>query len=330
MGGMLEVVGLRKSFGDRVAVDGLGFEVARGEIYGLLGPNGAGKTTGISMIAGVLPRDGGHVHVDGIDLDAGPPARARIGLVTQSVTLYPDLSGRENLRFWGRLYGLAGADLARAVEASLETVGLRDRGDDRVSVYSGGMQRRLNLAAGLVHDPSVLILDEPTVGVDPQSRASIFDLLERCRDRGMAVLYTTHYMEEAERLCARIGILDHGALVAEGSRAELVAKLGRDARVELAFASRAEAARAAAALAGGEGGPPDGSAADPGKSCGRALVPGPRDDGVVVVFVDDGPRRLPGLLERLRVAGLEPTALELRAPDLEDVFLELTGRALRD
>jgi ABC-2 type transport system ATP-binding protein len=309
---MLRVEGLRKRYGARVAVDGVSFEVAPGEIYGLLGPNGAGKTTTISMIAGVLPRDGGAVAVDGIDLDRGPPARARLGLVTQGVTLYPDLSGRENLRFWGRLYGLAGDALARAVEGGLDAVALRERGDEPVGAYSGGMQRRLNLAAGLLHEPSVLILDEPTVGVDPQSRAAIFDLLERRRDEGAAVLYTTHYMEEAERLCGRIGIMDGGRIVAEGTRRELVARLGRELRLELAFAAAERATEAAERLAA--------LAGTLRTAC---------DGGVLRAFVDDA-RRLPALLAALLEGGLEPTALEVRAPDLEDVFLELTGRGLRD
>ena len=310
---MLRVEGLRKSFGERVAVDGVGFEIRAGEVYGLLGPNGAGKTTSISMIAGVLSRDAGSITIDGLDLDVGPPARARLGLVTQGVTLYDDLTGRENLRFWGQLYDLSGAELDGAVDRALDAVGLRDRADDRVGAYSGGMQRRLNLAAGLVHEPRLLILDEPTVGVDPQSRAKIFELIERLQSEGLAVLYTTHYMEEAERLCDRIGIIDAGRIVAEGTQRELVARLGREVRVELGFDRPGGASLAEQRLADAPG-------------VARTL----RDDGHLVAFVDDGRKRLPGLLSRLLEAELEPSTLELRAPDLEDVFLELTGKALRD
>jgi ABC-2 type transport system ATP-binding protein len=313
MGGMLRVTGLAKSFGDRLAVDAVTFEIAAGEVYGLLGPNGAGKTTSISMVSGILPRDAGSVVIDGIDLDEGPRARARLGLVTQSVTLYQDLSGRENLRFWGQLYDLSGTELSAAVARGLEDVGLTDRADDAVSAYSGGMQRRLNLAAGLLHRPAVLILDEPTVGVDPQSRSAIFELIERLRDDGMAVLYTTHYMEEAERLCARIGVIDSGKIVAEGTQSELIARLGREVRVELAFEMPDGALRAASLLESVDG-------------VARTL----RSNSHLVAFVDDGRRRLPALLSKLIEAALEPTALELRSPDLEDVFLDLTGKALRD
>jgi ABC-2 type transport system ATP-binding protein len=310
---LLIAEGLRKRFGDREAVAGVGFRIEAGEIYGLLGPNGAGKTTTISMITGVLPRDEGRVQVDGIDLDAGPPARRRIGLVPQSITLYHDLTARENLLFWGRMYELRGAALDEAVDRALESVGLTDRASDRVGTFSGGMQRRLNLVAGLLHGPGLLTLDEPTAGVDPQSRSAIFDLLEQLRDEGMAILYTTHYMEEAERLCDRIGIIDGGRLIAEGTRRELVAQLGEEARIELAFAAghlpeRSEAIAKAA----------------PGVH--RAHWNGEE----LHVFADDGGHCLPGLLSALIDADLSPSRVEVVEPDLEDVFLELTGRALRD
>ena len=229
----LQVRGLRKCFGERVAVDDVGFSIDAGEIYGLLGPNGAGKTTSISMIAGILARDAGEVTIDGIDIDAGPPARALIGIVPQSIALYTDLTARENLNFWGRMYDLSGDRLRLAAENALDAVGLTPRADEIASTFSGGMQRRLNLACGILHQPKLLVLDEPTVGVDPQSRSAIFDLVERLRDRGTAILYTTHYMEEAERLCARIGIIDAGKIIVEGTRAELVASLGQDARIEI-------------------------------------------------------------------------------------------------
>jgi ABC-2 type transport system ATP-binding protein len=223
-GSVLACRDLRKRYKERLAVDGVGFRVAPGELYGLLGPNGAGKTTTISMICGLLRRDGGEVTVAGHSLDHDPArVKAAIGYVPQDVALYPDLSGEENLRFWGRMYGLARRDLAARVEATLEVVGLTERARDRVASYSGGMQRRLNIAAGLLHRPRLLVLDEPTVGVDPQSRNAILGNVEALGAEGIAVLYTTHYMEEAERLCDRVGIIDQGRLIAEGSRRELLA-----------------------------------------------------------------------------------------------------------
>jgi ABC-2 type transport system ATP-binding protein len=303
---------LQKRFKERLAVDGVGFEVAPGETYGLLGPNGAGKTTTISMICGLLRRDGGEVTVAGASLDREPgQVKAAIGYVPQDVALYPDLSGLENLRFWGRMYGLAGRDLAERVEATLEVVGLTERAGDKVADYSGGMQRRLNIAAGMLHRPRLLVLDEPTAGVDPQSRNAILSNVEALGGQGIAVLYTTHYMEEAERLCDRVGIIDQGRLIAEGTRRELVARVGERDRIELAatgdlaalatVAARLEAVDEASVVAGG-----------------------------VHLVARDGRRLLPRLLEAAEHAGAEVTSVELAEPDLEAVFLHLTGKALRD
>ncbi len=313
MSSMLSVRGLRKSFGARIAVDSVGFAIAAGEIYGLLGPNGAGKTTSISMIAGILARDDGEITIDGINIDAGPPARALIGIVPQAITLYLDLTARENLDFWGRMYDLRGDTLRTRVEEALSAVGLTPRADDIASTYSGGMQRRLNLACGILHRPKLLILDEPTVGVDPQSRSAIFDLVERLRDEGTAILYTTHYMEEAERLCARIGIIDAGKLIAEGTRSELVANLGQDARIEIGLGRGEGLARAVSVVGGLEG----------------VRSPVVMDDHLNV-FADRGAYRLPALLSALLSAGLVAASIKVVEPNLEDVFLRLTGRALRD
>jgi ABC-2 type transport system ATP-binding protein len=303
---------LRKRFKERLAVDGVGFEVGPGETYGLLGPNGAGKTTTISMICGLLRRDGGEVRVAGASLDRDPGrVKAAIGYVPQDVALYPDLSGLENLRFWGRMYGLAGRDLADRVENTLEVVGLTERAGDKVADYSGGMQRRLNIAAGLLHRPRLLVLDEPTAGVDPQSRNAILGNVEALGGQGVAVLYTTHYMEEAERLCDRVGIIDQGRLIAEGTRRELVAGVGERDRIELA------AAGDLAGLAGV-----------------AARMDGVDEAGVVAggvhLVAKDGRRLLPRLLEAAEHAGAEVTSVELVEPDLEAVFLHLTGKALRD
>jgi linearmycin/streptolysin S transport system ATP-binding protein len=303
---------LRKRFKERLAVDGVGFEVAPGETYGLLGPNGAGKTTTISMICGLLRRDGGEVTVAGASLDRDPgQVKAAIGYVPQDVALYPDLSGLENLRFWGRMYGLAGRELEERVGATLEVVGLAERAGDKVAAYSGGMQRRLNIAAGLLHRPRLLVLDEPTAGVDPQSRNAILAQVEALGGEGVAVLYTTHYMEEAERLCDRVGIIDQGRLVAEGTRRELVATVGERDRIELAATGDLAGLAAVAARLDG---------------VDEAGVVG----GGVHLVARDGRRLLPRLLEAAEHAGAEVTSVELVEPDLEAVFLHLTGKALRD
>jgi ABC-2 type transport system ATP-binding protein len=304
---------LRRRYGQRLAVDGVGFRVDPGETYGLLGPNGAGKTTTISMICGLLRRDGGEVTVAGASLDRDPGAvKAAIGYVPQDIALYPDLSGGENLRFWGRMQGLSGRELAARVDAVLEVVGLADRARDKVADYSGGMQRRLNIGAGLLHRPRLLVLDEPTVGVDPQSRNAILENVEALRGEGAAVLYTTHYMEEAERLCDRVGIIDQGRLIAEGTRRELVAQIGERDRIELA------ASGDLVGLAAG---------------CRRTLDS--VDEATVVagglhLVARDGRRLLPKLLELAEAAGVEVTSVEVVEPDLEAVFLHLTGKALRD
>ena len=309
---MLMCRDLRKRFGDRLAVDGIGFEIGRGETYGLLGPNGAGKTTTISMVCGLLARDAGEVLVDGEPI--GPStiaAKAIIGYVPQDLAVYPDLSARENLDFFGRLYGLAGAQLARRVDELLEVVGLADRARDRTEQISGGMKRRLNIAVGLINRPRLLILDEPTVGVDPQSRNAILDSVEELRDEGMAILYTTHYMEEAERLCDRVGIIDEGRLRAEGTRRELVALVGQ--RDHVSIAASGDLAGAAAAARG---------------------LPAVHDvtvrEGGLDLLVDEARHLLPELLAAMAGSGLGMRSVEVVEPDLEAVFLHLTGKALRD
>ena len=223
---MLNVNNLRKSFGTLVAVSDVSFSLAGGQILGLLGPNGAGKTTTVSMIAGLLTPDRGEVLIAGHQLAGDTdPAKRRIGLVPQDLALYDELSARDNLRFFGALYTLTGRALDEAIARALTLVGLADRARDAVKTFSGGMKRRLNLAAGLLHDPDILLLDEPTVGVDPQSRNAIFENLETLKAQGKALLYTTHYMEEVERLADRIVIVDHGAVVADDTLAGLQSRV---------------------------------------------------------------------------------------------------------
>ena len=236
---MLQVSHLRKTFGKLVAVDDVSFTVERGQLVGLLGPNGAGKTTTVSMIAALVTPEKGEVLVGGARLAGDTdPKKRKIGLVPQDLALYDELSARANLRFFGALYGLSGAALDKAIGATMDLVGLADRLTDLVKTYSGGMKRRLNLAAGLLHDPDILLLDEPTVGVDPQSRNAIFENLELLKSRGKALLYTTHYMEEVERLADRIVVVDHGKVIADDTLAGLqsrVAVAGERATLESVF-----------------------------------------------------------------------------------------------
>jgi ABC-2 type transport system ATP-binding protein len=212
---MLRVENISKRYGQRVAVDAISFSIEQGETVGLLGPNGAGKTTAIAMISGITRPDGGEVSLGGVSVTQNANAvKRRVGLVTQDLALYEELSAWANLQLFGGLYGLGAARLRPRAEAALSLVGLADRSKDRVRTFSGGMKRRLNIAAALLHDPDLILLDEPTVGVDPQSRSAIFENLEELKRRGKTLLYTTHYMEEAERLCDRVLILDHGRILA--------------------------------------------------------------------------------------------------------------------
>lgn len=309
---VLECDRMRKRYGERTVVDDVTFSIAEGETYGLLGPNGAGKTTSISMVVGLLRRDGGSIHVDGIDIDDEPAeVKARIGYVPQDLALYPDLTGRENLTFFAKLLGLRRREVRARVGAVLELVELADRADERVDRYSGGMKRRLNIAVGLLNEPRLLILDEPTVGVDPQSRNAILTSVEALQAAGMAVLYTTHYMEEAQRLCRRVGIIDEGRLVAEGTRDELVARIAEHDRVHLRGVGDLDAA--VGALRG-----------EPGVLGASASA----DD--LELLVDHAGERLPAILERCRDLGVAVSAVDVVEPDLEAVFLHLTGKALRD
>jgi ABC-2 type transport system ATP-binding protein len=294
---IVEANDLRKSYGAHLAVDGLSFCIDRGETFGLLGPNGAGKTTTISMLVGLLKPDQGRVTVGGGDpLD--PDTRKRIGVAPQSLSLYGELSAKENLEFFGKLYGLSGARLRERVAWSLAFAELEDRRKDRINTFSGGMKRRMNIAVALIHEPEILLLDEPTVGVDPQSRNHIFESIQQLRKNGMTILYTTHYMEEAQRLCDRVAIVDHGKLLALDTVASLVAKHGGHSVVTAELNSH----------------PPD------------LELPGSLE-GAAMRFESDRPLEQ---VAELTGQGVQFQTLSIAQPDLESVFLTLTGRSLRD
>jgi len=302
----LQVNALVKRFGQVVAVDDISLEMRAGECLGLLGPNGAGKSTLIRAIAGRVIPDSGQVAIFGASAGS-PQARAALGWVPQDLALYPRLSATENLRSFGSYYGLTGKKLDQAVTWCLDWAALQDRAGDLVSTLSGGMKRRLNMAAGLIHQPRLVLMDEPTVGVDPQSRNRIFEMIEALRAEGMTIIYTTHYMEEAERLCDRIAIVDHGRIIALDTR---------EALVHTSFASRSQV------LARLEG--PPGKVSEWVESRRGRLVENTAE------FTIEGPKEIAALLDAASDAGLELVDLSLRRPNLESVFLHLTGRELRD
>ena len=308
MTAVLSLRGLGKDYGARTAVAAIDLDVARGECLGLLGPNGAGKTTTISMACGVVTPSRGSVRIGGVELATQPRvAKAKLGLVPQELAVYDELTAVQNLRYFGALYGLGGARLAERIAWALGVVGLRDRAAEPVKQYSGGMKRRLNLAAGLVHEPELLILDEPTVGVDPQSRNHIFETVKQLGKDGMTIVYTSHYMEEVEALCDRVAIVDAGAIVALGTISELVARhAGKGIELELAGAPEIlDAAERAAAS--------HGSVA--------------RDGALLRVVPAAG---LGPLVAAIEAAGAAIARIESRQANLETAFLALTGRGLRD
>jgi ABC-2 type transport system ATP-binding protein len=307
---LLVVQNLRKSFGERVAVADVSFEVHAGELLGLLGPNGAGKSTTVGMVCGLTVPDAGRIAVAGITLDGDEAAyKRRIGLVPQDLALYETLPALANVELFGALYGLPKDRLAQRAAEVLAIVGLADRARDKPATFSGGMKRRLNIACALVHDPDVLLLDEPTAGVDPQSRNAIFDCLESLKRAGKALVYTTHYMEEAERLADRIVIIDHGKVVAGGTLAELyrVLPAAQTLHVDL-------------------DGPFDPAA--------LRTLPGVRQVGLAAgrlsVGLDDLAQGSPAVLQAVAAAGTPVRHIDSGRANLEDVFLALTGRQLRD
>jgi ABC-2 type transport system ATP-binding protein len=310
---VLVVDSLVRRFGDLTAVDEVSFRIAPGETYGLLGPNGAGKTTTISMVAGLIAADAGTVTVAGQPMTPRTTEPKRhLGLVPQELAIYPDLTGRENLALFGKLQGLRGVELKGRVDEVLTLIGLADRAKDRSKEYSGGMKRRLNIGIGLLNRPTLLILDEPTVGVDPQSRHAILESVEALSGEGMAVLYTTHYMEEAERLCDRIGIIDSGRLQAEGTRDELIRLVGGVDTIRL----------------GGSGGDLTAAAEE------LRLIPGVErveaERRSAILTVKDAPALVAQVVGTAAARGVTLADVEISRPDLESVFLHLTGKGLRD
>jgi ABC-2 type transport system ATP-binding protein len=309
---VLSIENARKRFGQVVALDGASFELRQGELLALLGPNGAGKTTLIRAIAGRVRLDGGQIRVFDRVLD-GRCTPPELGIVPQEVAIYPLLTARENLHAFGSLHGLSGAALSQQVDWALDRTGLADRAAESVKQFSGGMRRRLNIACGILHRPRIVLLDEPTVGVDPQSRDRIYDVLAELARSGVSLLLTTHHLEEAEARCSRTVIIDHGRVIASGTLSELVDRtVGRHRLVTL----RLDA-------------PLDGSAA-PLRAAGDDISVDDVDMRVVRARMDDVASGLPPLLEKIRAAGRAVDDVEVRGPSLQSVFIHLTGRELRE
>lgn len=314
MPAILEVKELVKKYGDFTAVKGVSFDIQEGEIFSLLGPNGAGKTTTISMLSTLYIPTSGDATIGGHSVIKEPMAvRNIIGVVPQDLALYEDLSARENLAFWGQMYGLSGKALGTRVDEVLEQIGLADRAKERVKAYSGGMKRRVNIGVGLLHKPRLLFMDEPTVGIDPQSRRAILDSVKDLNKQGMTVLYTTHYMEEAAELSDRVGIIDHGELIALGTQAELTRQVGENEILLLHIGEDEDAEALAKSLKG----IPD-------------VLQATATDHEVSVIAREAEEILAPVVTKANERGIKINSIDIREPNLEAVFLHLTGRALRD
>jgi ABC-2 type transport system ATP-binding protein len=309
---VIEVDRLRKTYGSLTAVNDISFAAQPGEIFGLLGPNGAGKTTTIGCISGLLTPTAGHVRIMGHDVvREGTAARRVLGVVPQEISLYDDLSALENLNYWGGTQGMRNPLLRQRIHEVLALTGLADRAREPVKQFSGGMRRRLNFACGIVHQPKVLLLDEPTVGVDPQSRVRLLELVRAQAQAGACVLYTTHYMEEAENLCHRLAIVDHGNVIASGTLAELRALLDERDLLRLSGTFQPDAAKAAL------------------ESMDRIEIL-QADENLLILALPEASRRLPAIFSALAAAGAEVRGTNLTQPSLESLFIKLTGKELRE
>ena len=308
---MINIEGLNKRYGDFVAVNDVSFRAEAGEIFGLLGPNGAGKSTTIGCLSGLLEPSGGHVSVLNHDVvREGLASRRQLGLVPQELAIYEDLTAMENLNYWGAVYGLRSVALRDRVWSVLERIGLQDRAKEPVKNFSGGMKRRLNFGCGIVHDPKVLLLDEPTVGVDPQSRKKLLDLIREQAGNGTCVLYTTHHMEEAEQLCKRLAVIDHGKIIAQGTVDELRRQMGERDVVRIQGEFDVKVVRDAFNRDGIE-----------------VLL---LDEVQLHLAVSDAPQQLSGLFETLNQTGARVSETSLTRPNLESLFIKLTGKELRE
>lgn len=313
--GMLYIDQLHKNYGQQEVVKGMSLHIEKGESYGLLGPNGAGKSTTISMISGLLKPSKGSITVDGINMiDSPKKAQQLLGVVPQEIALYMPMTAKENLMFWGRMYGLKGEFLKQRVQEVLSIIGLTDRANDKVGTFSGGMKRRVNIGAAILHNPNLLIMDEPTVGIDPQSRNHILETVKALNEQGMTIIYTSHYMEEVEFLCHRIGIMDQGQLIAEGTIEQLQQVVGNKTSLTITLQ-------------------------EPIQQMDRFIQSlehiCPEENFAVqehklTAMSADAQRIIVTVLPFLAEQGLSVTAIDLVQPNLENVFLHLTGRSLRD
>jgi ABC-2 type transport system ATP-binding protein len=307
---LIEVKDLQKSYGDLLAVDCINFSARSGTVFGLLGPNGAGKSTTISCLSGLLKPTAGSVSVGGFNMASDSvKAKASLGIVPQELAIYEDLSAYDNLAYWGAAYGLSGAKLKQRVDHVLNRIGLVDRAKDLPKEYSGGMKRRLNFGCGLVHEPKVLLLDEPTVGVDPQSRERLFELVKEEKAKGTCVLYTTHYMEEAEKLCDELAIIDHGKIIAAGTLRDLQSEFGGNDIIQLSGAFDLSLVEVVIAQLGA-----------------TALS---LSSEVLMIAIANGARNLPSVLQEISATGADINDTRLSEPNLESLFLKLTGKELR-
>lgn len=309
---MLKINNLKKSYGDIQAVKGVHLEVKKGEIVGLLGPNGAGKSTTISMISTLIKPDAGSIEFKGIDVLKDPkPIQKVLGIVPQEIALYPTLTGYENLKFWGSAYGLKGKVLKDKIEVVSEIIGIKERLKDKVEKYSGGMKRRINIGAALLHDPELLIMDEPTVGIDPQSRNHILETIKKLNEKGMSIIYTSHYMEEVEFLCDRIYIMDEGVVIAEGTKESLINSVNTEKKIIVTYTEDPNGIK---------------NRLNDLKEIDRMDV----DGNVLTLYTLSNENMMKKIIDISSEFDIEMLSIDVEKPNLESVFLKLTGKALRD